>query len=88
MTGTQGAHDCSLAALIDRTAQGDAEAQYQLGTLYHTGRGVEQDYARAAEQYAKAAVQGAREGTLLRLDAVDDQLHLDVVVDVESPTRN
>ncbi|MBQ7262334.1 MAG: SEL1-like repeat protein [Synergistaceae bacterium] len=47
-----------MAALTDRAAQGDAEAQYRLGTFYHTGRGVEQNYARAAEQYAKAAFQG------------------------------
>ncbi len=38
--------------------QGDAKAQYDLGSMYGTGRGVTQDYAEAARWYRKAAEQG------------------------------
>ncbi|MDP1948259.1 MAG: tetratricopeptide repeat protein [Nitrospirota bacterium] len=38
--------------------QGDADAQYNLGFLYATGRGVSQDEAQAAGWYRKAADQG------------------------------
>lgn len=37
---------------------GNAEAQYRLGNMYFFGTGVPQDYAKAVDQYAKAAVQG------------------------------
>ena len=38
--------------------QGDALAQYQVGMLYHKGRGVPQDDGQARTWYAKAAAQG------------------------------
>ena len=38
--------------------QGDAGAQFYLGTLYAFGRGVPQDYAMARQWYGKAAAQG------------------------------
>ena len=38
-------------------AQGTARAQYELGYLYYSGRGVPQDYAAAAELFRLAAVQ-------------------------------
>jgi len=38
--------------------QGDALAQFNLGILYHKGRGVPQDDAQARKWYAKAAAQG------------------------------
>ncbi len=41
--------------------QGDAEAQDNLGFLYHNGRGVPQDYTQAAAWYRKAAEQGYAE---------------------------
>jgi TPR repeat protein len=39
--------------------QGSEAAQYNLGVLYDSGRGVPQDYAQAAKWYRKAADQGA-----------------------------
>ena len=33
---------------------GNADAQFNLGVMYSKGRGVEQDYARAAHWYRKA----------------------------------
>ena len=38
--------------------QGDALAQYQVGLLYHKGRGVPQDDVQARKWYGKAAAQG------------------------------
>jgi TPR repeat protein len=41
--------------------QGYAEAQFNLGVMYDTGRGVPQDYAEAVNWYRKAAEQGDAE---------------------------
>ena len=41
--------------------QGVAEAQYNLGVMYDSGRGVRQDYAEAFRWYRKAAEQGVAE---------------------------
>ncbi len=38
--------------------QGDVQAQYNLGVLYHNGTGVPQDYAEAVKWCRKAAEQG------------------------------
>ena len=38
--------------------QGTATAQFNLGLMYETGRGVRQDYAQAAGWFRKAAEQG------------------------------
>ena len=40
------------------TAQGHAEAQYNLGVMYKNGQGVRQDYVEARKWYEKAAAQG------------------------------
>jgi TPR repeat protein len=52
--------DYAQAALWYRKAaeQGDADAQFDLGDLYDTGRGVLRDYTQAALWYRKAAEQG------------------------------
>src|SRR6476661_4860970 len=39
-------------------AQGNADAQFNLGVLYSRGRGVTQDYEQAANWFRKAAEQG------------------------------
>jgi uncharacterized protein len=38
--------------------QGDAESQYNLGVMYHKGKGVPQDYKTAVKWYRLAAKQG------------------------------
>ena len=38
--------------------QGYTEAQYNLGVMYGSSQGVEQDYAEAVRWYRKSAVQG------------------------------
>jgi uncharacterized protein len=48
----------NLQALQTQAAQGNAEAQYNLGLLYYNGRGVPQDYAKAREWFEQAADQG------------------------------
>jgi len=50
------------AALLKRLAnEGNAEAQYRLGALYRTGRGVKADHAKAAHWFEKAALQGHKD---------------------------
>ena len=52
--------DYAQAAIWYRKAadQGEAVAQWRLGSLYQAGHGVPQDYAQAAIWYRKAAEQG------------------------------
>ena len=38
--------------------QGDADAQYNLGNMYHKGEGVQQSFKNAKIAYKKAADQG------------------------------
>jgi TPR repeat protein len=45
-------------ALLAKATAGDAEAQYQLGGLYHFGQGVPRDDAQAFDWMMKAAQQG------------------------------
>ena len=51
-------HDAGLNALTQLAEQGNADAQYRLGTMYKEGKGMPQDYVRACQWYAKAAAQG------------------------------
>src|ERR1035438_1730651 len=56
--------DYALAAkefLADAT-QGNAVAQYNLGTLYHDGRGVPKDFNEAVRWFRLAAEQGTAPG--------------------------
>lgn len=48
----------NLTTLEQKSNQGDASAQYNLGLMYEYGQGVPQDYAKAMEYYTKAANQG------------------------------
>ena len=48
----------ALEELMPLAQKGDAEAQYNLGKLYHDGQGVPQDYAEAVKWFQKAADQG------------------------------
>ena len=51
----------ALKALEQAAAQGDAEAQSNLGFMYIVGQGVQQDYAQARRWWEKAAAQGHAE---------------------------
>ncbi len=62
--------------LISAARQGDAEAQFNLGRIYHDGIGVKQNNTEAADWYRRAAKQGHGEaqnrlGMLLVADQRD-----------------
>ncbi|HVO65659.1 MAG TPA: hypothetical protein VMT12_04165 [Syntrophales bacterium] len=48
----------NLENTMKAAAQGDAEAQYRLGTLYATGEGVKKDRGEANKWFRRAASQG------------------------------
>ena len=50
--------EMSLEELKQKAEQGDADAQFNLGTMYENGQGVPQDYAEAVRWYRMAADQG------------------------------
>lgn len=61
LAGSLGDGDAALRhyeALRPLAEQGDAVAQAELGSLYHQGRGVAQNYAQAVLWYREAADQG------------------------------
>ena len=47
---------------LQAAEQGVAQAQYNLGVEYETGRGVHQDLALAQEWYGKACQNGDQDG--------------------------
>ena len=47
-----------IKALRKQADAGDAKAQFNIGSMYENGSGVEQDYAEAARWYRKAAERG------------------------------
>ena len=53
-----------IETIKSQAAAGDATAQYNLGRMYATGRGVRQDAAQTVAWYEKAAAQGVAEAQL------------------------
>ena len=47
-----------VAEGLDHVIEGDREAQFGLGVLYHTGKGIKKNYAKALHWYRKSARQG------------------------------
>ena len=54
----RGDHASALKTYQSLAAQGNADAQYNLGMQYAIGQGVPQDYTQARQWYEKAAAQG------------------------------
>jgi TPR repeat protein len=54
----QGAQAKSLPDLRKLAAQGDADAQWQMGVRYHNGEGVPHDDVQAMQWFLRAAEQG------------------------------
>jgi len=54
----QGGQSTGLQQLRARAEQGNAEAQYQLGSKYYAGAGVPKDYVQAYKWFNLAAAQG------------------------------
>ena len=48
----------TIAELKANAEKGDADAQFNLGLMYHKGQGVPQDDAESVKWYRKAAEQG------------------------------
>ena len=48
----------TVAAVQALAEQGDAKAQYALGTMYRDGQGVAQDFAAALDWWRRSAAQG------------------------------
>ena len=55
---TRGDYAKTLRLIRPAANDGDAAAQFYLGTMYVTGHGVQQDYSAAALWFRKAAEQG------------------------------
>jgi uncharacterized protein len=58
----RGDYETARRLLRPLAEQGDAFAQYKLGEMYATGKGVRQDYTAAAKLYRLAAEQGDPDG--------------------------
>lgn len=54
----RGDYPAAIAELEPLAEQGNARAQYFIGTLYHYGYGMPRDPSKAAEWFQRAAVQG------------------------------
>ncbi len=54
----RGDYKAALHELRPLAERGDAVSQFQLGTMYDSGKGVPQDYVTARQWYEKAANQG------------------------------
>ncbi|MET0732367.1 MAG: tetratricopeptide repeat protein [Casimicrobiaceae bacterium] len=54
----RGEYAAALRVLRELAAQGDAEAQYTIGSMYGTGRGVTKNYAEAVRWIRQAAEKG------------------------------
>jgi TPR repeat protein len=70
--------------------EGDPYAQFELGLAFDWGNGVEQDFRKAAEFYAKAAEQGhkaAEHNLLLQHVSAQVKLHLPGVVFAKLESR-
>ena len=55
---TEPAQDDSVDAIRTRANAGDADAQFNLGAMYRTGKGVPEDFGEAETWFRKAAEQG------------------------------
>ena len=54
----------TIDELKTRAANGDADAQFNLGKRYYKGEGVTKDFAEAVRWYRKAAEQGVAEAKI------------------------
>jgi len=55
---TAGNYEQALAPCTKAAGQGEGEAQFNLGRMYHNGEGVAQDYKQAHKWYSSADDQG------------------------------
>lgn len=55
---TDGDFKTAFREFLNSANDGDARAEFALGVMYHKGKGVPKDYAKAMEWYSKAAEKG------------------------------
>jgi TPR repeat protein len=55
---SEGDFKAAYREFVQSAKDGDARAQFAIGVMYHKGKGIAKDYAKALEWYAKAAEQG------------------------------
>ena len=70
--GLSGDDQSALTWMTKAANQGDAEAQYQLGQYYESGRYADRDVAQAVQWYGKAADQGHVRATVALADLYMD----------------
>ncbi len=63
-----------VAGYLEAAEQGDADAQYSLGSLYWTGVHIPRDYGKAVDWYTRAALQGHLNATSMLSVAYRDGL--------------
>ena len=61
-----------------KAESGQAEALYDLGLLYSTGQGVEQDYVQAHKWFSLAAKLGVRRASVDRSEVSMDMQRSDI----------
>jgi len=55
---SDGDYQTAHTEFLESANAGDPRAEFGLGVMFHKGRGVKVDYAKAVEWYTKAAMQG------------------------------
>ena len=84
-----GAHivDVSFAGTLARAQKGDAAAQYDLGVMYHEGRGVPQDYVQAHKWYnlagAGATIAQLRDSAIKNRDIVAAKMQQNQIAEAQ-----
>ena len=74
-------YEAAIKLWQHKSVKFDADAQYNLATLYETGKGIKQNKAIAANLYAAAARRGLPEAAiqLLRLKVKDSELDITMI---------
>ena len=75
-----------LDSLKAAAEQGDANAQFYLGYMYHAGKGIPQDYVQAYAWYNTAATQG-KESAKEYLETITKEMMTSTITKAQSPSR-
>jgi TonB family protein len=79
--------DVSFAGTLARAQKGDAAAQYDLGAMYHEGRGVPQDYVQAHKWYnlagAGAAIAQLRDSAIKNRNEVAAKMQQNQIAEAQ-----
>ena len=67
-----------IADRLNEAETGQASALYDLGLLYSTGQGVQQDYVQAHKWFNLAAICGVRRAQIDRSEVAREMDHSDI----------